>query len=341
MTVEPIPVIRAIYLNLFVDVLKETGRDYAKGLQRFHLPARLTGGQDAYVALKPALSFAHWAACYSGIEDFGLHAGSRLRISDFTGKLHSALLHSSTLKDAIQTFCQLAEYEQPQLRYRIVWDSAEVRICSSLNVSRYSPVDHYNEWLQIMSLITLIRHFAGAAWIPDTIAFRSQPAAGQHARRLFPGTRFLTGQPETGIVFPASLFCLAMVRTRPPQAAAATPERHSAAAGQVIWDFPTSLRKLLQAYLDNGCPDVKLAARITGSSVRTLQRRLKQFDLVYKDVVQQARFETATHLLQDSQVKVIDAAYAAGYDDPSHFTRAFKQLAGVSPRRYRAINNAY
>jgi AraC-like DNA-binding protein len=57
--------------------------------------------------------------------------------------------------------------------------------------------------------------------------------------------------------------------------------------------------------------------------------------------VQQARFETAAHLLQDSQVKVIDAAYAAGYDDPSHFTRAFKQLAGVSPRRYRAINNAY
>jgi AraC-like DNA-binding protein len=342
MVVKPIPVMRAVYLNLVLDVLRESGIDYEEDLQRFSLPLRPDARPDAYVPLIPTLSFVHRAAFSSGIEDFGLRAGSRLRISDLAGELHSAILNTATLKDALQVFCRLAEREQSLIRYRIVEEQNNLRICSTLNVTRYPGVDQCGEWLRIMPLITLIRHFAGPAWTPATIAFRSQCAPGQYAQRLFsPGTCLLTGQQETGIVFPASLFRLAIVRNCSQAGAVVTPNHKSAAPGQAVWDFPTSLQKLLQTYLDDGYPDVKLAARITGSSVRTLQRRLGQFDLSYKDVVQQARFETAMHLLRDPDTKVIDAAYAAGYDDPSHFTRAFKILAGVSPRQYRAGNHTY
>jgi AraC-like DNA-binding protein len=52
-------------------------------------------------------------------------------------------------------------------------------------------------------------------------------------------------------------------------------------------------------------------------------------------VVDQARFQAGTRLLADPNVKVTDIAYDLGYSDVAHFSRAFRRLAGVSPRRYR------
>jgi AraC-like DNA-binding protein len=37
----------------------------------------------------------------------------------------------------------------------------------------------------------------------------------------------------------------------------------------------------------------------------------------------------------DPSAKIIDVAMAAGYETPQHFSRAFRQLAGVSPSAYR------
>ncbi len=333
--IEPIPVIRAAYLNLFIDVLKESGRHYKTALQQSNLPTRLADKRDDYVPLKAALSFLHWAVCSTGIEDLGLRAGLRLRISDFDATLRSALLRTPMLESALQTFCRLADREQSPISYRMVRGQDEVRIYSSFDALRPYETDHCGEWLQIMPLLTIFRHFAGEDWTPTAIAFQSQHAPEQHARRAFPRTRFLVGQKETGIVFPASLLRLASTTHEQRHRAAVTPGIDSCAPRQVTWDFPTSLRELLQAYLDEGYPDIHLAAKIAGSSVRTLQRKLSQYHLSYSDLLQQTRFDTAMQILKDPSVKMIDAAYALGYEDPSSFSRAFRRIAGVSPREYR------
>lgn len=116
--------------------------------------------------------------------------------------------------------------------------------------------------------------------------------------------------------------------------------RQSHASTAISWDFPTSLQAIIQALLKDGYPDICLAAKITGCSVRTLQRRLKEFGLNYTDIVQRGRFGVATGLLRNPDTRVIDAAFAVGYDDPSHFTRAFRRLSGFSPHEYRQLNYA-
>ncbi|MGB5569392.1 MAG: helix-turn-helix transcriptional regulator, partial [Sedimenticolaceae bacterium] len=101
------------------------------------------------------------------------------------------------------------------------------------------------------------------------------------------------------------------------------------------WDFPSSLRSAIRPYLADGYPTVELAAELAGMSVRTLQRRLNQSDLSYSDLVKHLRFEVAADLLADPRNTVIDAACEVGYSDPAHFSRAFRQMAGVSPREFR------
>ncbi len=340
MTVEPIPVIRAAYLELFMGASDPYAGIDPVLLQQFNLPANLANKPDAYVPLKTALSFAQWAAQGSDIEAFGIKVGSRLQISHFSAGLRSALQGAASLECALECFARLADREQSNVRYRIDRTGGEVKICSLVDAAPPSETEYPDEWLRIMSLMTVIRYFTGNEWMPSAIALQSHRVPGQHARRAFPRTRFLTGQAETGIIIPASLLLLATTRNYPRGGVAGVPGTESVATGPA-WDFPVSLQEIVQTYLEDGYPDINLAANIIGCGVRTLQRRLKAFGLSYTDVVQQARFRLATDLLSDPGTKVIDAALAAGYEDPSHFTRAFRRLAGISPKQYRRLNYAH
>ena len=104
---------------------------------------------------------------------------------------------------------------------------------------------------------------------------------------------------------------------------------------KVFHDFPVSLKLALHPYLQLDYPDIKLAAEIVNTSVRTLQRRLAQFGLSYANLVQQARFDVAAEMLKDPGLKSLDIAFSLGYENPSNFARAFRQIAGVSPQEYR------
>ena len=48
------------------------------------------------------------------------------------------------------------------------------------------------------------------------------------------------------------------------------------------------------------------------------------------------RMRHARHLLETTNTRILAIADAAGYQDPLHFSRAFRRLVGVSPRQYRA-----
>jgi AraC-like DNA-binding protein len=76
-------------------------------------------------------------------------------------------------------------------------------------------------------------------------------------------------------------------------------------------------------------------AETVGMSERTLQRRLAQSRTTYSAIVQEARFLIASDLMADSDLNIADIAFAAGYENASHFCRAFKRLTGVTPRDYR------
>jgi AraC-like DNA-binding protein len=102
-----------------------------------------------------------------------------------------------------------------------------------------------------------------------------------------------------------------------------------------VWDFVTALRALIRPYLAQGHPRLSQVAEIVGISERTLQRRLAQSRTTYSAIVQEARFLIASDLMADSDLNIADIAFAAGYENAPHFSRAFKRLTGMTPRDYR------
>ena len=81
-------------------------------------------------------------------------------------------------------------------------------------------------------------------------------------------------------------------------------------------------------------PSLELAADIAGLSTRTLQRHLAEDDLNYRELLTELRYETAIDLMQKTDNTITDISSLPGYSDPTHFARAFRRMAGMSPREY-------
>ena len=95
------------------------------------------------------------------------------------------------------------------------------------------------------------------------------------------------------------------------------------------------LRAEIAPALSEGVPRLpRLAARL-GMSGRTLQRRLGEAGLSYRDLVDEARKELADRLLRKTDYGLAEIAFLTGFSEQSAFHRAFKRWAGQTPRSYR------
>lgn len=73
-----------------------------------------------------------------------------------------------------------------------------------------------------------------------------------------------------------------------------------------------------------------------GMSEQALYRALRAEDMRFRDVLDELRQRLATDYLRGGKVTVNEAAYLAGFSDPSAFSRAFKRWTGESPSSFVA-----
>lgn len=52
----------------------------------------------------------------------------------------------------------------------------------------------------------------------------------------------------------------------------------------------------------------------------------------FRDYLRQERIQKAVHLIRDTDLKLYEIAERVGYQDPAHFSRAFKQVTGETPQ---------
>lgn len=97
------------------------------------------------------------------------------------------------------------------------------------------------------------------------------------------------------------------------------------------------------AYLEENLSEDHSLARIS-RTVHLNEFKLKKgFREYYQTTVfgylRQKRMERARSMLTNRRTKVIDAAQAVGYANPSHFSRAFRKTFGMNPKEFLALNN--
>jgi len=73
-------------------------------------------------------------------------------------------------------------------------------------------------------------------------------------------------------------------------------------------------------------------------SPRTLQRRLHEEGISYKQLLTETRTELARQYLGTSDAPVSEIAYLLGFSEVGNFTRAFRRWTGMAPSEYRHNN---
>lgn len=99
-------------------------------------------------------------------------------------------------------------------------------------------------------------------------------------------------------------------------------------------------RRAIGELLAAGDARLPLVAQRLGTSERTLHRRLADEGTSFATLVDQARRERATLLLEDPHLSCSEVAFLLGFAEPAPFFRAFKRWTGTTPQAWRHARSA-
>jgi len=93
---------------------------------------------------------------------------------------------------------------------------------------------------------------------------------------------------------------------------------------------------ILKRSLTGGRLDIGAVASELNLSDRTLQRRLTDEGITFKQLVTQVRHEQAREYLADPKLDIKEVAFLIGYEDQNSFYRAFRSWEGDTPSNWRS-----
>lgn len=331
---ENIAVARIAHITPFINVLEQIGSPVYSELERWSLPTVMAQHPDRYVPTAPVIACFRSIARREGIEDLGFRTSRHWSLSNLNADVLAQIRRWPTLHARLKQFARLCRIENPDLRLQILSDGSDARVALDLDTPVFAGME-YTDWLQINAMLNLIRDAIGHDFEPQEITMRSAYRPSSEARNTYPNARLITAHKHTSIVVPKTLLsraCASMSTAAGTALNNACDKRLSRVSESHL---AARLKLALPTYLGDGYPAVEKAAVIAQTSVRSLQRQLSRLGTSYTELIQQIRFEEAVKLLTDPAEKIINIALELGYEDASHFARAFRRVSGTSPRDYR------
>ena len=98
---------------------------------------------------------------------------------------------------------------------------------------------------------------------------------------------------------------------------------------------PTEPAARVGALLAQGEARLITVAKQLAVSERTLHRRLAEEGTGFAELVEEARRERASILLEDRSLSASEVGFLLGYGEPAAFFRAFKRWTGQTPESWR------
>jgi AraC-like DNA-binding protein len=318
-----------------LELAESLGLDRRQLLDSVGLEESDIADPDNRVPILKAVRLLQIMANQTEDEDIGLKLGQRIEVRN-VGVVGYAMAHSNDLESAAQRLIRFQKILNQRAEARFTRDGDRWRLIfmSEPLIEGFRPaLDDY-----MAAIVFVFGELIGRTIEPaETDFMYSKPAETSLHRAIF-GSRIRFGCQKQMLAFWDRDIQTPLGKAD-PQLTGYLDEVAEIRLDSLPKDdtFAARVRRAIWPHLSEGQPKIGAIASDLAVSSRTLQRRLREEDTSYGDVIEALRREKAVLLLRDPNLAVYEIGYLLGYSDPSAFYRAFRRWHGDSPSKYRQL----
>lgn len=287
---------------------------------------------DAFVSMRQVCALFEEGARATGDDAFGMHVAERARL-DVPGH---ALLASATLRTALDTLAPYLRAIHAGEETSLTVEGEVARFTHRITDPRIGPARQRTEGYLAVADI-LARRATGTDAAPRSVSFQHpRPRDISEHLRIFRGAPLHFDADRNEIRFGAALLDMPFTRSDPGLSAVL--DRH---IRDVLTRLSTpqrsadDVRRAIAENLRTADFGIDAVARRLGTSVRTLQRRLRDDGTSHQALLDAVRRELSTRYLDDARLSIKEIAASLGFADVRAFYRAFRRWYGTTPAARR------
>lgn len=322
-----LPLVRLAVLRPFLDIIERKGVNPREVLESVGIPESAFDDPSASVHVIVIHQFLENAASATG--DRHLAAGVANTI-DLEGwpLLRDAARHATTVADFLARFIDGAsEISSSATQYLRIEGQETVLGENRRFASPIPPAQ--NDAFMASLWVEILNHALGPDFDPSQISvFVCDPKALPAPFKLMRVA--LADRQGASIRFPTRWTSWPF-----PKRDEWMVNGSAALADAPPKNLVAAFRQVIRTHIGEGRLTATGAARLVSMSRQKLARLLAAQGTSTSEEIRAVEIEYACEALEKGDRSVAEIALALGYADPSNFARAFRQLVGVAPSRYR------
>ncbi len=323
-------------VRLMASLLREHGRDVGVALNA----AGLTQAQlaDASGEVTGSQELAFQRAFYELTIDqplLWIDMGARYRLlSHAHGSYGLMMVTAATMQDAIETGLRFGDLYYTLSTGIGIYDGDRLTGFRSLTTEVPPDLRRFSMLRDLGTNCTVFADLWGGPFPFERVELPLSAEDDVHVRHYL---------PDVQITYEASCaawyWSIRLDDRKPQQSDATLHEFYSEQCENAV-RLARDAGDIVQRIVDllgqaEGHLDLRDAARRAGMSVRSLQRKLEERGVSYRELTAMGRYRAACRMLTETRAPITRIALEVGYDNVSSFNHAFKRFAGMSPRSYR------
>ncbi len=329
-----IMLIKTTYVHTLIGMLSKIEKDIHPYIEQAGLPENILSTPYPYIPEVPVRNLIEIIAEKSSDAEYQQLCWQACK-QIFIPMMITQIKKANNIQEALAECVNIIKVESPNNQLALqdalgkTWLSR--RKNKSLKEAKWYEL---SEQFAVIYMIELIRALSNSNWVPDQLALQSDDLSPFKLMLKEAGiskTQIFTGRNHTAINLSEALL----------------QKKYNC---QLTWQenerlilqnrgFIESLKTGLPAYLFAGKLPIAKAAQVIGLSVRTLQRRLTEAKVSYRQILDEIQVNEAKKLLKNSTHPITAISTHLGYSNVAHFSRAFKRVTGESPSFFRLENN--
>lgn len=315
-----------------VPLLEQFGVGLDSLLAESGLPIGLFDHPDNLIPFREGTRLLGLCADRTGCPHFGLLIGDGTPLEAY-GIVSELMKCAADVRSALQLMCRFMTLADGGGLLML----SETRQFARFSYLVYEPGVERTEVLGDIVLgvsCNVLRALCGSKWQPHEILFsRSRPIdIRPYAETLKAPLRFDVEQ--SAVVFERSWLDAPLATANPARLHSLEAKARALEASET-GDLVAQVRRVVRRQLLTGTCSMQSIANELGMHRRTLDRKLHPFEVTFKTLSDEIRYEVSRQLLADTAMPVTAISQSLHYADPSAFTHAFRRWSGTTPSQWR------